>query len=126
MARSAGPSSCSWATPSPRLPAPPAWPAPGARRARERRVIPVARRELLRLGALASVGLPLARRAAAEAELPRVRRTVALGRTGLLVPDIGFGSSRLRGDEALVRHALERGITYFDTAESYTGGDSET
>ncbi len=88
-------------------------------------MIPIDRRELLRLGALAGVGLPLARLAAAEALPPRVRRKVALGRTGLLVPDIGFGSSRLREDVALVHHALDRGITYFDTAESYTDGASE-
>jgi predicted aldo/keto reductase-like oxidoreductase len=64
-------------------------------------------------------------RAIAEAEAPRVQRMVRLGRTGLQVPDIGFGSSRLSGDEALVRHALGRGITYFDTAGSYTDGRSE-
>ncbi|HVH17522.1 MAG TPA: aldo/keto reductase [Myxococcota bacterium] len=63
--------------------------------------------------------------ALAATDAPRVRRTVRLGRTGLQVPDIGFGSSRLAGDEALVRHALARGITYFDSAESYTDGRSE-
>ena len=42
-----------------------------------------------------------------------------------MISDIGFGSSSLSGDEALVRHALERGITYFDTAESYQDGRSE-
>ena len=54
-----------------------------------------------------------------------MRRLRKLGRTGLEMSDIGFGSSRLRGDDALVRHALARGITYFDTAESYPGGSSE-
>ena len=34
-----------------------------------------------------------------------------LGRTGLEVSDISFGSSRLRtGSEDLVRHALDRGV----------------
>jgi predicted aldo/keto reductase-like oxidoreductase len=86
------------------------------------------RREFLRAGALASavIGLgPLASVAADTAETPRIRGTRTLGRTGLRVSDIGFGSSRLSGDEALVRHALERGIRYFDTAESYEGGRSE-
>lgn len=86
------------------------------------------RREFLRCTAGASLGLsllPLGSRAAEAGPPPRVRRTVTLGRTGLRVPDIGFGSSRLDGDEALVRHALDRGITYFDTAGSYTGGASE-
>jgi predicted aldo/keto reductase-like oxidoreductase len=53
------------------------------------------------------------------------RRRVRLGQTGLELPDIGFGSSSLSGDDALVAHALARGITWFDTAESYQGGSSE-
>jgi len=56
----------------------------------------------------------------------RVRRYVTLGRTGLEMADISFGSSRLReGEERLVHHALDKGVNYFDTAESYTGGQSE-
>src|SRR5262249_50461968 len=44
-------------------------------------------------------------------------------RTGIQISDIAFGSSRLRaGEENLVRHACDRGINYFDTADSYTGG----
>ncbi len=86
------------------------------------------RREFLRQGAAAGVGvgrLPLAR-AAAAAERAEVRRYVTLGRTGLRISDIGFGSSRLPDDENVVRFALDRGVTYFDTAESYRGGQSET
>lgn len=57
----------------------------------------------------------------------RIRSYRTLGRTGLSISDISFGSSRLRtGSEALVRHALDRGVNYFDTADSYTGGQSET
>ena len=84
------------------------------------------RREFLRRSAAAGVALslPALSRAAAD-EPPRVRRRAVLGRTGISIPDIGFGSSRLAGDEALVRHALERGIDYFDTAESYADGASE-
>ena len=87
------------------------------------------RRELLRRGfalGLAPALLPLAAGAeTAPSEPPQVRRRVPLGKTGLEVPDIGFGSSSLSGDEALVQHALGRGITYFDTAESYQAGSSE-
>ncbi|MEE9254189.1 MAG: aldo/keto reductase, partial [Pseudomonadales bacterium] len=55
-----------------------------------------------------------------------MRRYVTLGRTGLEVSDISFGASRLRpGQEDLVRHALDRGVNYFDTAEGYTGGSSQ-
>jgi predicted aldo/keto reductase-like oxidoreductase len=86
------------------------------------------RREFLRRSALvgASLGLaPLAASGAIPELPPRVRGHRTLGRTGLEISDIGFGSSSLSGDEALVRHALERGITYYDTAESYTGGRAE-
>jgi predicted aldo/keto reductase-like oxidoreductase len=55
-----------------------------------------------------------------------VRRYVPLGRTSIQISDISFGASRLNaGEEAIVAHAFERGINYFDTAESYSGGDSE-
>jgi predicted aldo/keto reductase-like oxidoreductase len=86
------------------------------------------RRELIRRGlalGLAPALLPFAGGRAAAAEPTRVRRRVPLGKTGLELPDIGFGSSSLSGDDALVAHALARGITYFDTAESYQGGSSE-
>ena len=91
------------------------------------------RRELIRRGAALGLGpalLPLAGVAAAGPEpgvaaAPGVRRRAVLGRTGIEVPDIGFGASALSGDEALVRHALARGITFFDTAEDYRGGASE-
>ncbi len=55
-----------------------------------------------------------------------IKRRKRLGTTDMRMADIGFGGSRLRGDVDLVRYALDKGINYFDTAESYTGGDSET
>lgn len=88
----------------------------------------VGRREFLRQSALlgAAFGLQPLAASGAIPELPaRVRGKRTLGRTGLEISDIGFGSSSLSGDDALVRHALERGITYFDTAESYEGGRAE-
>ena len=93
------------------------------------------RRDFLRASAAASAALPFAGAAgaagaAAGNEVPasgEVRRYATLGRTGLRIADVSFGSSRLRpGQEDLVHMALERGINYFDTAESYTRGDSET
>lgn len=57
---------------------------------------------------------------------PEVRRKNTLGATGLEISDISFGGSRLRDDPDLVRFAFDRGINYFDTAESYTGSVSET
>jgi hypothetical protein len=86
------------------------------------------RRDFLRQGAAAALGAGALGTAgldvlAAPAE-PRVQRYRRLGRTGLEVSDISFGSSRT-ADPAVVRHAFERGINYFDTAEGYRGGGSE-
>ena len=72
----------------------------------------------LAAGAAAASGVAAARAA------PRIRRTAALGRTGIEVSDISFGSSGA-ADPDLVRHALDRGVTHFDTAESYRFGAAE-
>jgi len=50
---------------------------------------------------------------------------VKLGKTDINIPEIGYGSS-MTSDESIVTHAYNKGIRYFDTAESYHGGDSET
>src|SRR5580692_8914927 len=90
------------------------------------------RREFLKHSAIAGVGaglLPMlgAREAAASIPPGEVRRYSALGKTGLKISDISFGGDRMRiGDEDIVRHAYDRGINYFDTAETYGGGESET
>ena len=88
------------------------------------------RRDFLKKSAAAGLGvglLPLAQAVPdAAAAQNRVRRYVALGKTDIRMSDISFGGSRLgAGEEELVHHALDLGINYFDTAESYTGGDSE-
>jgi predicted aldo/keto reductase-like oxidoreductase len=92
----------------------------------------IARREFLRRGALLGVGaglVPRAVLAASEAEAPgppHIRAKRTLGRTGLEVSDIAFGSSRLgENEDDLVRHAFDAGVNYFDTAEDYTGGAAE-
>jgi len=82
------------------------------------------RREFLRRSALTGIGLGLYPLGASAADAG-VQRKVRLGRTGLEISDISFGASRLSGDEALVHHALDRGVNYFDSAEGYTGGASE-
>lgn len=86
------------------------------------------RREILRWGAAASA-LPFAAPAMGSetGTSGQVQRYATLGRTGHEIADISFGSSGLRqGGEHLVHTALDRGINYFDTAESYTRGQSET
>src|SRR5579862_1581036 len=90
------------------------------------------RREFLKRSAIASVGaglLPMLGASDAAASIPpgEVRRYSPLGKTGMKISDISFGGSRLHsGEEAVVLHAYDRGINYFDSADTYTGGESET
>ena len=85
------------------------------------------RREFLKLSAAAGAGLASGGRLAQvdSSTAPRIQHYVPVGQTDLKVSDISFGGSRL-SDPKLVRYAYERGVTYFDTAETYRGGDSET
>ena len=82
------------------------------------------RRRFLGAGAGLTAGLAGLGPGASHATTPRIRGYVTLGNTGLRVSDISFGSSR-SSDPRLVRHAAARGVTYFDTAESYRGGRAE-
>ena len=89
------------------------------------------RRTLLQLGAATGIGLqsgPILSKNQEKTSLsdsvPGIRAYNQLGRTGLNISDISFGSSQ-SSDPDLVRHALDRGVTYFDTAESYRFGTSE-
>jgi len=83
------------------------------------------RRRFLEAGAssLAAAALTGPARPAVTAE-PAIRERRGLGRTGLEIADIGYGSSRTT-DPAVVRHAFDRGVDYFDTAEGYNEGRSE-
>jgi predicted aldo/keto reductase-like oxidoreductase len=81
----------------------------------------------LKIGALTGLASGANVALAATNQTQAVKSYRRLGRTNLEISDISFGASRLRsGEEHLVQHALDRGVNYFDTAESYTGGDSET
>jgi len=100
------------------------------------------RRRLLGLGGAAGLGLAAhgghamgrddgpwdseqdARTARQFGAAPQIRRRVTLGKTGLEVPEIGFGSAS-SSDPALVRQALARGVNFFDSAESYRWGSAE-
>ena len=81
------------------------------------------RRSFLGTSAVAGLSGIAASRPSHAAE-PAIRRHVTLGKTGLEVSEIGFGSASSQ-DADLVRHALDRGVTFFDTAESYRFGWSE-
>ena len=83
------------------------------------------RRDFLRLGLGSALGLgSLAGSTSHAAAEPQIRRYARLGKTELKISDISFGSAS-SSDPALVRHAFERGINYFDSAESYRGGNAE-
>lgn len=96
----------------------------------------VNRRSFLRLGAVTGLasGLPIKAMATSggdavdKAVATRgVQNYVRLGRTEMMVSDVSFGSAPLRqGEEHLVHHAMDLGINYYDTAEGYGNGRSET
>ena len=48
-----------------------------------------------------------------------------LGKTGVEVPCLSLGTNRLVDSQVLLRAALRWGVNYWDTAHSYTGGNSE-
>jgi predicted aldo/keto reductase-like oxidoreductase len=78
----------------------------------------------------AVLGTPTTRALAAamppnDSPSPRVKQYKRLGSTAINMSDISFGASSLDRDVRLIHHALERGINYFDTADSYTHGASE-
>ncbi|HVN84265.1 MAG TPA: aldo/keto reductase [Candidatus Binatia bacterium] len=56
-----------------------------------------------------------------DAQIRSYRR---LGRTNAMVSDISLGSGRIN-DVQVARYAIERGITYFDTAPDYSDSLSE-
>ena len=72
-------------------------------------------------GATAAGGAAGAAPAPDAADIPRIRAHRVLGRTGLRVSDVGFGTGG-GGDPILLQYAFDRGVTYFDTAESYPLG----
>ena len=83
------------------------------------------RRDFLRLGLGSALGLSsIAGSPPSTAAEAQIRRYVRLGKTELKISDISFGSAS-SSDPALVRHAFDRGVNYFDSAESYRGGNSE-
>ena len=93
------------------------------------------RRKFLKAGSGAALGLAgmsavLRLRAghrrpkSAGARDPRIRRYARLGRTELQVSDISLGSSST-SDPDVIAHAFDRGVNFFDSAESYRWGNAE-
>lgn len=83
----------------------------------------------------AGLGLPIAASASrltspatqAAGKLPASApafRYRTLGKTGLKVTTVGFGCM-ITSDGSVIERAADLGITYFDTARSYSGGNNE-
>ena len=88
----------------------------------------LSRRNFLKIAGLAGVGTvigPWAQRVRAAGELNRMP-TRPFGKTGINVPILGFGGSLGTSlSPRLLRQAVKFGVTYWDTAYSYMGGNSE-
>lgn len=82
------------------------------------------RRDFLKATAAASLTLAASQLgvSAAKDEKPVVRRYQEIGKTGIRMSDISFGTGRLSSPSLLLR-AIDRGINYIDTAPDY--GSSE-
>ncbi len=82
----------------------------------------IKRRDLLK-GALTSLAaglIPGRALATQSGEMP----TRILGRTGLKVSVLGYGAMQC-SDPVAIRHGLDQGINYIDTADCYMGGRNE-
>ncbi len=87
----------------------------------------VSRREFMGISGAAIAGASIAPVSfAAEAKKDiKIKKTRVLGRTGFAASDIGMGCASLK-EGNLVRYAYDRGLNYFDTAENYGRGASES
>jgi predicted aldo/keto reductase-like oxidoreductase len=85
----------------------------------------ISRRSFLVTGGAAAAAGALARGVDGEetAAKPRVTHYRTLGRTGFEVSDVSLGGSAREAN--VIRYAYDRGINYFDSAESYSNGDNE-
>ena len=95
----------------------------------------LSRRELLRVAGIAGVGSLLSGRmtTGAEPEEPATRSadeitvpTRPFGKTGVEVPILSLGGTfDIPNNQLMLKQAIQWGITYWDTAYSYGGGNSE-
>lgn len=61
-------------------------------------------------------------KALSSAAAPKIKHYRPLGKTGLELSDISMGAAV---DDAVIRYAVDRGINFFDTADSYYSGQGE-
>lgn len=87
----------------------------------------VSRREFLGISGAVIAGAsitPISLAAESKKEI-KIKQTRVLGRTGFAASDIGMGCASLT-EGNLVRYAYDKGLNYFDTAETYGRGASES
>lgn len=82
----------------------------------------IGRREFLKktAGLVGTLVFPGQALAAADTSMP----ARILGRTGVRVSVLGYGAMQC-SDPSTIRHGLDQGITYIDTADCYMGGRNE-
>lgn len=84
----------------------------------------ISRRQFFQFsGAAAVAGGTLSMCSGLAEKTVKIKQHRILGRTGFKVSDIALGGGTKESD--VVRYAYDKGINYFDTAESYGGGASE-
>ena len=86
----------------------------------------LSRREFLKTSGVVSAGtlaVPIFHRVNASAD-PVEMPTRPFGKAGINVPILSFGGS-LHLPQLMLRQAFKWGVTYWDTANSYMGGNSE-
>ena len=77
------------------------------------------RRDFLKTSAIAAAAITVSPlNISAAKEKPTVKRYNEIGKTGLKMSDISFGTGRLPSSSMVLR-AIDRGINYFDTAPDY-------
>jgi predicted aldo/keto reductase-like oxidoreductase len=87
----------------------------------------VSRRKFIGIGGAVIAGASISQIAFgvdAKKEI-KIKQTRVLGRTGFSASDIGMGCASLT-EGNLIRYAYDKGLNYFDTAERYGRGASET
>ena len=83
----------------------------------------ISRRKFFQIGGAAVAGSTLSMCSGLGEKAVKIKQYRTLGRTGFKVSDIALGGAAKETD--VVRYAYDKGVTYFDTAESYGGGASE-
>ena len=89
----------------------------------------ISRREFIGISGAAIAGASIAPASFAAGDSKnkeiKIKKTRVLGRTGFAASDIGMGCASLK-EGNLVRYAYDKGLNYFDTAENYGRGASES